>query len=300
VRLGWPPQLWGFEEPFVPVTHNTGYAFLPRDRAVRDPTNARAADWRIAWERGNELYEPAYARFHEIDQQVAFFIRGDSVVLLAATDLRGSPLTHHGPLRAGAVLARSETDVPHVVLDDATRERYVFRARLPRERHLLSIEVLGDSLVGRTRFGVGPPAPGAGRISLSDLLLFDFDPELDSRLDAVAGRMLGTQRVALNDGVGVFWEVYGLGADEDLRVWIAAQPRNPGLLRRLGQTLRIVGTPQRTRFTWQEATDAEDVHGRSLRLDFSQLDPGTHTLEVRVETHDGHSAIARREIVVVQ
>jgi hypothetical protein len=245
VRGGWSTLTFSFSNSYTPRIRNVaGFAFFPAAGAVLDPLHAESSDWHVEWMVGQERYLPSYGWFQQLDQQVAAFYRGDSLLVVAASAIEDSVLIAHGPRRAGVVFARNEDDTPIVQIDDVDRERYVFKVSLPRDRYLLSIETLGRGAFGRVRLGVGPPPPRTGRIGISDLLLFEFESDVPQGLDSVAERMLGTTRLPSHRTVGVYWEMYDLLAGEIVTVALSVVPdRGRGLLRRVGEAVRILSPP---------------------------------------------------------
>jgi hypothetical protein len=296
LRLGWPRHWWSHDFPFSPVTVARGYSFLPDLEADRAGLEAIGADaWRFD-RTGDDAYDPPYGPFHALDHQLAAFRRAGHAVVAAAADLRATPLAGAGDVLAALVLARGVDDVPLIARDSGAAGVHRFRATIPYEPHLVSLEALHGRLgAARARFGVAPPArEGFG---ISDALLFEWEDDLPDRLDAVHPRMLGSTRLAAADAVGVYWELYGVEAGEAVRVAIAAEPGRSGLLRRMGTALGLVAPRERLEFAWSEAPPGEEAAGRTLRLDLSQLPPGEYTIRVRVDAR-GRAAVAERAVEI--
>jgi hypothetical protein len=151
----------------------------------------------------------------------------------------------------------------------------------------------------RSRAGYGLSEPEDGP-SLSDLLLWEWRENVTQELDSIAPLMLGTTRVPLSDRLGIYWETYGLAAGDVVDVSMQALPRGGGMLRRLGEALRLVGPRESLRFVWREGADTDEtgIVGRTLELDLSGLGAGEYTIELGIVDGAGRRAVSRREIVL--
>ncbi|MBI4521448.1 MAG: hypothetical protein HY701_11465 [Gemmatimonadetes bacterium] len=300
IRGGWQPY-WG--EIYTPSGEAmiVGYNFIPASEAGVRPEESIPSDWNLTSLAGGELYDPPYGPIYtNLNPQAAFFRRGDSVAVAAGIEFTGHPLAIRGGLEVGLILARDESDTPTIVRSQGLGNRFVFRAVVADQRHLVSIEALTDGRgVGRTRFGHGLPERAPGDVALSDLLLFDWRDGLEQELDAVAPHMLGTSRIRPGRQVGMFWEMYGLEQDDAIELSLTTAPRR-GLLANLAAAIGIAGR-ESVRTTWQDATEGDelDIVGRTLRIDLSRLSPGDYTLELTVRTGNGETAVASREIQIV-
>jgi len=327
--LGWPQWWWDFWGPATPVGDLPGYRTTPSGAALQNPTGSNRADWSLVLRTddmiryGNtrrassvgdarildvlslqnfewgDRYLPSYTIYRDLSDQTAFFARGDSFAVAAATDLRGHPLAIRRPLEVGMVLMREELDEPAIVWgEEVSLTRYLFRTTVPAEGHFVSIEALvGHEAAARVRFGHGLPGIEEGALGLSDLLLFEWQEGLPEQLDAVAPHMLGSTRITGNEAIGLFWEVYGLGESNGIEVSLTVRREDAGILRRLGQALRLVAARDGPSVRWEEEEGVEEVVGRTLRLDLSGLDPGDYVLEIEVRAQDGREAVASRDFV---
>jgi hypothetical protein len=107
---------------------------------------------------------------------------------------------------------------------------------------------------------------------------------------------LGSTRITGDEAIGLFWEVYGLGESNGIDVSLTVRREDAGILRRLGQALRLVAARDGPSVRWEEE-GIDEIAGRTLRLDLSGLDPGDYVLEIEVRTPDGREAGASRSFV---
>lgn len=327
--LGWPQWWWDFWGPPTPVGDLPGYRTTPSGEILQNPIGSDRADWSLVLRTDDVIryghtrrassagcarvldelslrdiewgdrYLPSYAIYRDLSDQTAFFARGDSFAVAAATDLSGHPLAIRRPLEVGMVLMREELDEAAIVWgEEVSLARYLFRTKVPAEAHFVSIEALaGREAAARVRFGHGLPGIEEGALGLSDLLLFEWREGIPEQLDAVAPHMLGSTRITGDEAIGLFWEVYGLRESNGIDVSLTVRREDAGILRRLGQALRLVAARDGPSVRWEEEGGIDEIAGRTLRLDLSGLDPGDYVLEIEVRTPDGHEAGASRSFV---
>ena len=303
---------WDHETPAGNcVLTGGGYSFAPDAEILVEPLKIEDG-WsleRYSARQGHttttdppEIYDPSYGPFTRLDHQVGFFRRGDSVAVAAATDLGGTLLDGAQEVRVGVVLARNENDEPFTELRKGPGADGPFRFRLdaPESRYLVSLEALaaGEG-AGRARFGDGLPENDPDGLAVSDLVLFDWeDEDPPDSLEEMYPRMLGGTRLDGTTSVGLYWEVYGPEADEPFSVAVHTTPPEPGVLRRVGRALGLVGDADPVQVSWEDAADSGPHSSRAVRLDLGELDEGAHTLEVTIETADGLVATTRRVEIV--
>jgi hypothetical protein len=300
VLQGWPEWWWETEGPITELGPGAGYSFLPGSEVWEDPLRAPSSAWSLSAGGFDERYDPQYGPIYELDSQVAFFARGEGVTVVAASDLTRLPLNGATIRDAGLVLALDERTPPLVDRGEVAEDRLRFRLTAPDRRYLVSLEVLAEGNgAARSRAGYGLSEPEDGP-SLSDLLLWEWRENVTQELDSIAPLMLGTTRVPLSDRLGIYWETYGLAAGDVVDVSMQALPRGGGMLRRLGEALRLVGPRESLRFVWREGADTDEtgIVGRTLELDLSGLGAGEYTIELGIVDGAGRRAVSRREIVL--
>lgn len=301
LRRGWPDWWWSHEGP--PETgRSPGDQFLPRwVPKVEDPFGIGAGSWDLLpREEADERAELGYDIIHHLPQQTAFFRRGDGIRALVAADTDAHELRGAWSLDVGAALS-SAPDERYVERASGEPDRFVLDLEVPNGEYLVSVEAVAErSGAARARFGHRLPEPAeAGAPAVSDLVLFDWDDDVEERLESVKPRILGTNRISRSRDLGVFWETYGVGDGERVEVSFSARAADQGRLRRLGERLRILGSSAPVRYSWEEVVVGEDdVRGRVLRVDLSALDAGEYVLELEVEGEDGSAVVASRGVDV--
>lgn len=299
LRRGWPDWWWGYEGPQV-ASDDPGYSFIPAPEVGLSPLDSTPWDWDLRPSRAIERYNPGYGPIHDLEQQTAFLRRGQTVLVVVAADLSGQALAGARPLEAGVVLSRSETDTPRVIRPEGPPDRLLFRATVPEDAYLVSVEAISDGIgAARTRFGHRLPDPTDSGVSLSDLVLFEWDAEFAPELESILPAILGTHRVERSQDVGVFWETYGVKEGQGLQVSITAVADPPGRLRRLGQILRILPQGEVMEFTWEEIAEGDAAMGRILRVDLAGLGTAGYQLVLRVQVDGGSATTATRRLEIV-
>jgi hypothetical protein len=168
---------------------------------------------------------------------------------------------------------------------------------------LVSIEAAAAGIgAARARFGSGPPAMPAQRVTLSDLLLLDRPQPLFS-LDSATARAASNIRVPKDGRIGLFWEVYGTQAGDSITYAIStAHRRVDSLLGRVGRSLGVLSNDS-TRAQWVEhRRETIASFGQGVELDISGLGTGWHLirLEARVQGQSPASVVREIEIVGAQ
>ena len=307
LRYGWPT--WWTREPsaypLVQSDPNVSGHYLPHSlhfgptaHALADPADARPEDWTLDPPKAREQYAPAYATsFTNLEHQEALFRRGDSCLVVAATDLSDDTLFAGRAVRVALALAADEhTSVVARDSGVANAPRAVVAATGCRPL-LLSLEAVAprDRHVARARYGVTLRRRTLAHPAISDLLL--FDPPADSlpaTLDAALTRAYGSTRVAADRKLGVFWEVYGVDpAGGTVAVSLTLARQGTGFLRRM---LGLAGRRHDVRLEWQDVPQDSSVAPRALAIDLTGLAPGRYQIEVDVTPPGGRTLAARREI----
>ncbi|TVP74264.1 MAG: hypothetical protein EA352_11030 [Gemmatimonadales bacterium] len=288
VRAGWPPRPY-IASGWPPAAGNDSYGFDPGTSALKDPLGIESEDLRHNSPTTPGRYAPRYGPVAELEPQVAFFRRGESVEVAAALDIERADvgIAPGDSVLAGVVLALGPSD-PHVV--DSTRDvgpRHHFRFRVPDRRYLMSIEILGaQGGAGRARFSHGAPDAASDGTGISDLLLFEWDDRVSADLGEVTPYMLGSLRTSRQRPLGLYWETYAPDPMGSHVMSIRLVPEQRSRIRRLGERLRLVGSPEEVAFTWEEDS-ADRESGRAehiLRLGLENLRVGRYTVELSVRT----------------
>jgi hypothetical protein len=278
------------------------YHFLPALDAVRTPMHATEDSWNPRSVDAQERYHPPFGIFVPIRAQVAFFRRGDSARVIAASDVTADTLVGRASLLGAALaLTRGPADPPRIFHDFLPATGATFDVRAPHESTLVSIEALGAGVgAGRTRFASGPPPMPAQRVTLSDVLLLDTPDSLPETLD-VAARLAATRpAVYRGDTLGIFWEMYGLNTGDTVSFSLSAVERSMPALTRVGRVLGLARDAMRPRLTWTDViTSGSAVIPRSVAIDLSGLGRGRYTLVLEARVPGLIPMMVRRDFEVI-
>jgi hypothetical protein len=310
VRYGWETG-WSRELPSVssPMdVHVVGHEptpafdFVPDAAALSAPDSLDASDWSLHDRDAQSRYAPRYARsVANLDHQVAMFRRGDSAIVVAAFDVGRDTVFAHDSIGAALAIAPASTPVSgHVLCDSAARRRDVITTAAPWAPLIVSGEARDSAArrVARARTIVRPP-PAEGRITISDLLLFDDPQALPRSLEDASPRARGSMRVARSAPVGVYWELYGVPPEgEALSFTLTVTRHGESWYRRAAEKFGVVDRRAPVYMQWDEpATATTAPRSRALAVDFSTLPEGKYRVELRVESR-GEIAAASRSVVV--
>lgn len=335
VRQMGPPPVVGRYDPMT-------RQLMPGSDAVEDPATSRPDDWATHRRHTRSRHAPPQARrIRSMDAQVARFRRDDDLLILAAWELaavRGpgvedsirveegelSPDSLPAPfppeyLESALFVLDHESLEPQRFMAPRTADtRGVATAQIPPGRYLLSLEGLDAqaSRAWRQRQGLEQGPRHRDVIALSDLLLLepsangqvptgqlDVD-ESPPPLDSLLLRAYPT--TSLPPGrVEVVWEIYGLSPREDrLRFRLTASREDRGVLRRLGETLRIVSPPDPVELRWEEGVNrngdsAQAPYLRRVSVDLSGLDPGAYRLALTLTPPGRTPTTASRDLEIL-
>ena len=296
LRYGWASG-WGKTQPPVGSLGAMGspvgfdgprtFALAPTDADLDDPTTIgdapRLRDDPTA--RARFPIRGAKA-FGGLTERVALFRRGDSTLAIAAFDA-SSDTAMHGvdSARTALVLVRDER-TPPVVVTTVHVPRGVITAAAPWRPTFLAVE-LRDSASGRVaraRSGVAPIDSDSGRVGLSDLLLFTGDTTPPSALDSVVAHAIVDGRIATSAKLGLFWEMYGLAANERVTATIGLVPDQAGFLRRLAERAGVATPRAPVHLRWEDTPEVHgSVGGRTVVIDLAEVPEGRYTVELTLD-----------------
>ena len=309
LRYGWPTW-WTRERattlggmPDVQLVGHEpwpSYYFLPAPRLVLDSTAlAGAADWDLRATRPTMRYAPrALAHWNSLDAQVARFVRGDTLVVVAVFDASGDSLLRD---------ATSQLVVTGWPQGEARSERIAgsrgaAQARLPRRLlhggGLVGVEVVDTAHRAVARFRSGLQDISPNRLAVSDLLLHAVGEPPASLREAVAAALPSTS--VAQGKVGIYWETYGVAAGgESLDVGLTLERVDTPWLRRAAARLGLATRSMPLRIRWQESRGAESgAAPRSVSVDLTALAGGTYHVTLTVAADDGATASTVRTMVI--
>ncbi len=282
-------------------------SFTDRDRAA--PTTSRSPFFDTGW-WPVEHFAPIGGTIMLLDHQSAAFRRERDAWLYVATRLPPPASTGAAapPYSAALVFARGPGDSTRVVSREqpgARVQQLVMNARGDAGPLVVSAEVMlandAPGTRGRARFGERLPAGLAGlsgdSVALSDILLFTPPPsggQLPDNLERAGAAMLASTSVRGDGKLGVFWEMYGVAANDSVDVSLQlSETDQPGLLARLRAQIGLgsVGhgvvavrwrEPQPGHTGSSSMAGSVPIQARSVVLDVSRLNPGGYVLELSV------------------
>ena len=276
------------------------FDFFASPRGTDSMTTARPEDWRFRGRDVRARYAPSYVKtMRPLSHQLAVFRRGDSALVIAALDVRSDTSFANDSLEAGLFL----TDGPEHLWGGPrsvdTGGLHVLRTRAPWMPLLASVELRSAAhhSAARARYGVSLPE-GAGRVTVSDLLLYAGGDSTPARLDEAASRALATNRVSARKPLGLFWETYGVRpTGETLSVSLTIEEAGAPFLRRAARVLRLSEKGSPLRVQWQETPDRDSrIASRAVSVDLSRLRPGKYRVRLTVTPAGESPAASARDI----
>jgi hypothetical protein len=277
-----------------------------------------------------ERYTPPYAAvvIPITRWQAGFIRRGDSAAIVASVDL-GREL----PLRA-AILPGMQPNarwdyglVGFSRLDKVGAPRDTLRLvhdsakvlppkwsgviAAPWDSTLIGFEALGDGLetsgggpakmLARVRAGISPPSQQQRqRVLMSDVFLYDMTMDAPAALDSAGlDRLLPSTVADSAAKIGLYWEQYGLRADERSTVRLEVIPLTVrrgligGLVRSVTRTTEVA--------LKREWTDTASVAvARHTRLDLAGLAVGDYEIRMTVSAPGQRAISASRRITIIR
>jgi hypothetical protein len=274
-------------------------SFVPRGHAFGNHLEVTSDDWIIYDRDAFEFMNGWLAPMRGVDYQVAWFRRGDSARVVAASDIRADSLLAAIALTPTLILQRDyDAEVTRVTGTGSGVSRFGVTA-VP-ESTLLSLElVASNGTSGRARMGSGPPPMPRQRVTTSDILLVESRDEPPSSLEDAETRTVGVSRFAADSTITLFWEMYGLAAGEKPRIEVTAT-RDRGSL--LGGLLRAVTARQGSAslaVIWEEpAVQGNAIEARSIAIGLNSLEEGLYTLSLAVDVPGQQRVVTRRRLQV--
>jgi hypothetical protein len=311
LRYGWPVA-WGrtatrFGAP--PGSDNAvGFdakptlAFGPTARALDDVSTVNDDSYHLTDPRAPARFTPpAITAIGSLRRQLSTFKRGDSTLVVAAYDADGDTAVANTREPVPALVLLRDERTPSVIVRGMAGTRGVLTATSPWRPRLVAVEILDTAShrSARARDGIAERDMVRYRVELSDLLLFGADSAATNfTLESVASRALATGRIASGGKLGLFWEMYGLEADERVTATVGFVPVETGWLRRLAERARLASPRTPVHLEWSDAPEVRgSVGGRALVLDLTDIPTGRYTVELSVAV-DGQPA--RRAANVVE
>jgi hypothetical protein len=178
----------------------------------------------------------------------------------------------------------------------------VFLLQVPNGRYVVGVEAFSADAkeAWRDRHGLWQDPLVPGLAAMSDLLILRGEGDIPTTLDEALPTALPAVRIRAGDAFKVAWELYGLQIGETASVRIGVDQGGEGLIRRLGQFLRVLEPDAPVVMTYDDA--GPDVLGtvfRSVQLNLPDLEPGEYVLTVEIELPGRAPMTQARPILIV-
>lgn len=234
--------------------------------------------------------------------RLALFRRGDSTLAIAAYDAHADTALRGVDSAAAAFTLVRDEHTPAIVARAVRATRGVIMAMAPWRPSLVAVE-LRDSSSGRearARIGVPSGDTTAGRIELSDLLLFSADTDLATALDSVVSRALIDGRIASGARLGIFWEMYGLDPGERVTASVGLVPDEAGFFRRAAERAHLAEPRTPVHLRWEDTPEVTgSVGGRILTIGLDGVAEGTYTVELTLSVPGQPTRRAESRVQIV-
>ncbi len=294
--------------------HPEGRDYIPPGKILNTPSLAVSGDLRADVERPRSLYAPAYAPvLLPMEGQVAFFPRGSRVVVVGTHFLPDDTTRHVGhdhpipwlnPGTQDGMLDRAGIFL--VPLDGA---RIKSAQVMGHTEGALSLEVPSGSYVlstetwsprkrraGRLRMGFQSQPVPEDVASLSDILMLRPSSREPEVLAAALPHALKKAEILAGQTFAIAWEVSGLGfRSETLLFEVSVSSINRGVLRQIGEFLRIIEPARPLRLSWEEPGPlSPGPLFRYLNLDLPNLKAGKYEIRMVLKTAGRADAVSAR------
>ncbi len=204
------------------------------------------------------------------------------------------------PVRSGLFLIEAESGERHEVFGEGPEG--AFHLQVDNGRYIVGVEAFSADAkrAWRDRHGLWQEDIVPGLAAVSDLLILKGGGEIPESLDEALPTAMAATRIRSGEAFKVAWELYGLRIGESASVRIGVDQGGEGLLRRLGQFLRVLEPDAPVVMTYEDA--GPDVLGtvfRAVQLNLPDLAPGEYALTVEIELAGREPMVVGRPIVIV-
>lgn len=286
----------GFSFAITGHEPNPGYDYQPSREAVEAPYELVDGDWDLTRVRGTSHYaHPGAGPVVALSAQFARFVRGDSLLIIAAWDARNDTLLRDGA-RAALALSREAGRTRYVTGADSTASHGLLRLRVPRGDYVASLELFAPPRgAARARLGLRDLA---AQPAISDILVLEAG-ETARTLDAALGSVRPHTRLREDEHrVTLYWEIYGVDVSSEARMNMTIDRVRASRARRLAEVLRVAERPQPIAMQWETDAPATQRAAGSVTVDLSDRTPGTWRITIEVTDAAGRTAVATRDLTV--
>tara|TARA_Y100000590_G_scaffold364121_2_gene422192 strand:+ start:12264 stop:14054 length:1791 start_codon:yes stop_codon:yes gene_type:complete len=205
-----------------------------------------------------------------------------------------------GPVKSGLFLIDTKTGENYKILGEGPEG--AFQLQVKNGRYIVGIEAFSEDTkqAWRDRHGIWQEDIVPGLAVVSDLLILKGGGGLPKSLDEALPKIMPAVHIRSGAAFQVAWELYGLRIGESASVRIGVDQGGEGLLRQLGQFLRVLEPDAPVVMEYEEA--GPDVLGtlfRAVQLNLPDLEPGEYTLTVEIELSGREPMSVARPIIIV-
>ena len=204
------------------------------------------------------------------------------------------------PVGSALFLIDTQSGKRHEVLGEGPEG--AFQLQVDNGRYIVGIEAFSADAkqAWRDRHGVWQDNIVPGLAAVSDLLILEGGGEIPESLAEALPTAMAATRIRVGEAFKIAWELYGLRIGESASVRIGVDQGGEGLIRRIGQFLRVLEPDAPVVMTYEDA--GPDVLGtvfRAVQLNLPDLAPGEYTLTVEIELSGREPMVVARPIVIV-
>ncbi len=304
--------------------HPEGRDYMPRGSALRAPWAATADDLQADRNRPRSLYAPAYAPvLLPMAGQLATFPRVGGAVVVATHPLPPDTTLHADhdhprpwmdPADQAVLEDRFGLYLMSVEAGQGTPRREVtgqgpaqgaLALRVDPGEYVVSAERWSPAgrIAGRLRLGLVVRPAVEDVASLSDLILLRPEPGAGGPavLEDALDRALPGRSLVRGEPFAIGWEVAGLGfRPETLHFELSIEPAGRGLLRRVGDFLRLTQRPRPLGLEWEEPAPGEPGHDfHYLVVDLPDLQVGRYRLVLTLRAPEREEVLSGVEVEIL-
>ena len=282
-----------------------------------------SVQWNAYARAARERYAPPYIdTITTLPAQFAMLKRGDSALVVA---VYASSLPDSADEKTFLGIDGAVSDTAPAQLPQA----HVRRARSEWKGMMVAMEAYDPArrMASRAREWLAPPRHVPGAPDLSTLLLYSADSAASvETLDDALANALTTSDLRGTRRLGLYWEVYGgraandpadsasappaipdsqtvnqpanqpAGTDDSSSVLVTVERTDSGIMRWLGQALRIVRRDSPLVVRWRDSHAETGIAAHSIVLDLTDLSSGTYRVTVAGGPDDAHRTSVSRQI----
>jgi hypothetical protein len=249
-------------------------------------------------------YAPVYARsWREIPAQLARFVRGDSLLLVASFDVTGDRTM---PAPTASLAVSPGPGQPALRSQRVATGRGMLRVAVPsRDLYgvaLASLEIVDTAARAVARHRAGIVALPDTPLAVSDLLLFTPAPSAERAremptLDDAAARALTDLRVRTPE-LGLYWETYGVNVRGPVTMTLTVERTGRSWLARAAVRAGVVTRDRPVQIRWQDTPPAPGAPStRSVIVNLAHLTNGEYRIRLEVRG-DRMSATSERTVML--